>query len=145
MGDRTEAIELGKRLLQIELRRFDLDLLSYLRSADFLAVVGDEKSFVTADNPAHTSVFTEVSAHTSTPTQQYFQDAEELLEQIGIGELSAGEIINLVDQAKNSRSELEATAESQEPLVFQSTPLIELKKEKRKIKKREKKKKKKKK
>merc|ERR1712000_82887 len=83
-------------------------------------------SFVTADNPAHTSVFTEVSAHTSTPTQQYFQDAEELLEQIGIGELSAGEIINLVDQAKNSRSELEATAESQEPLVFQSTPLIEL-------------------
>jgi len=31
-----------------------------------------------------------------------------------------------VDQAKSSRSELEATTESQEPLVFQSTPLIEL-------------------
>ena len=124
--DRTEAIELGKRLLQIELRRSDLDLLSYLRSADFLALVGGEKSFATVDNPAHTSVCTEVSAHTSTPTQQYFQDTEDFLEQIGNGELSAGEIINLVDQAKNSRSELEVTIESQKPLVFQSTPLIEL-------------------
>ena len=37
-GTNDESIELGKRLLQIELRRSDLELISFIRSESLLAI-----------------------------------------------------------------------------------------------------------
>ena len=106
---RSESIELGKRLLQIELRRSDLDLTPFLRSESLLSVVN----------------------------QLDYQEPDELLQHIGEGERLASEVINLAHR-NNVLTETdfdlvnnptEDGTEGEGKLVFQSTPLIELSQE----------------
>jgi len=106
---RSESIELGRRLLQIELRRSDLDLTPFLRSESLLSVAN----------------------------QLDYQEPDELLQHIGEGERLASEVISLAHK-NNALTETdfdlvnnttENGAEGKGKLVFQSTPLIELSQE----------------
>ena len=106
---RSESIELGKRLLQIELRRSDLELISFIRSESLLAIAN----------------------------QLGYEEPEEILQHIGEGERLASEIVNSACQVEGlgemglslDHNSTDNTTLDSGKLVFQSTPLIELSQE----------------
>jgi len=106
---RSESIELGKRLLQIELRRSDLELIPFIRSESLLAIAN----------------------------QLGYEEPEEILQHIGEGERLASEIVNSACQVEGlaemglslDHNSTDNTTLDSGKLVFQSTPLIELSQE----------------
>jgi GTP pyrophosphokinase len=85
--DRAQAIELGRRFLEMEMRRQHLDLRTYLKSPELLAIAKKLK----------------------------LNTIDDLLMQIGNGKESAEHVVNVLHPEPNTAEERETTLDAAQP------------------------------